>query len=68
MPPPPTRGQESKILCSNFVTQTLSVSLTKKEYNQTSWKEFITKIINRVLTSKIKFLYPNWPLPATVIT
>ena len=39
----------------------------EKEYNQTSWKEFIAKIINRVLTSKIKFLYPKWPLPATVI-
>ena len=39
----------------------------EKEYNQTSWKEFIAKIIKRVLTSKIKFLYSKWPLPATVI-
>ena len=39
----------------------------EKEYNQTSWNEFIARITSRVVKSKIKFLYPKWPLPATVI-
>ena len=34
-------------------------SYEKKEYTQTSWKEFIAKIINRVLKSEIKLLYPK---------
>ena len=67
MPPPPTNGQESQRLWSKIVTQTISLCLRKKEYNQTSWKEFIARIIDRVLKSEIKFLYPKWPLPATVI-
>ena len=39
----------------------------EKEYNQTSWKEFIARIINKVLNSEIKLLYPKWPLPATLL-
>ena len=38
----------------------------EKEYNQTSWWEFIARFINMFLKTEIEFLCPKWPLPATV--
>ena len=45
----------------------LTFTLAFNEHNQTSWKEFIGRNINVVLQSKIKMLYPRWPLPVAVI-
>ena len=40
--------------------------LARKEYNQTSWQEFIARNINGVLKSELELLYPRWPLSAAV--